>query len=184
METSKNSEYLYDNLEDHQINETDFTKSNCPNIKMINRVNDPYKENINIGNLSIETPLSFLLKRYYMKNISCYISHKKIFLNGCKNDPNYIFLTEEDILITSEYDEEAYKVQINDNKEIKNINNNNNNDLNNNNNNKFENISRRFSKVNPILMRIEYRQVKILFFLLFFIFYFCFFVFYLIIIDK
>ena len=151
METSNNSEYLYDNLQEHQINETDFTKSNSTSFKMIDRVPDAYKEGVNIGNIATETPLSFFLKRYYMKQISCYVCHKKIFLNGCTNDTNYIFLTDEDILITSEYDEE------NNNKPI---NNENKEEINNNINNNMVHINRRFSKVNPILMRIEYRQVN------------------------
>jgi len=142
-----NQEYLYDNLHDHQIDETDFTKLNSTNFNMIDRLPKGYKEGLSIGDISIETPLSFFLKKYYMKNMSCYIGHKQIFLNGCTNDKNYIFLTEDDILITSEFEDE--KLPKNENKE----------DANDANNNPFNDVNRRFSKVNPILMKIEYRQV-------------------------
>lgn len=138
-----NSDYLYDNLEEHQINQTDFTKPTSTSFQMVNRSADPYKDGVNKGNIVVETPLSFLLKRYYMKNISCYICHKRIFLNGCTNDTNYIFLTDEDILITSEYDEEYNNEENKTKVAINNV-----------------ELNRRFSKVNPILMRIEYRQVN------------------------
>lgn len=143
METTDNQEYLYENLQDHQINETDFTKMNSTNFQMIDRFPKGYKEGVSIGDITIETPLSYFLKKYYMKNMSCYVGHRQIFLNGCTNDVNYIFLTEEDILITSEYEDE--KLKKNENKEEQiNLN---------------DGINRRFSKVNPILLKIEYRQV-------------------------
>ena len=137
MENSNGTESLYDYLNDHQIDQTDFTKSNSTTFSMANRFPKGYKEGVSIGDITIETPLSYFLKKYYMKTMSCYIGHRQIFLNNCTNDINYIFLTEEDILITSEY--ESDKLPKNENKE----------DTNN----------LRFSMINPILMRIEYRQV-------------------------
>lgn len=149
MENTENQE-LYNNLQEHQIDETDFTKLNSTNFNMINRFAKGYKEGVSIGDITIETPLSFFLKKYYMKNMSCYVGHRQIFLNGCTNDTNYIFLTEEDILITGEYEDEKLKKNENKDKEKEeekaNI-------------NAFDSINRKFSKVNPILMKIEYRQV-------------------------
>ena len=84
---------------------------------------------LDIGNLNLETPLSFFLKKFYKQTMSSYVAHRQIYLNNNVKDINYIFLMKEDLLITTNFEDE------------KNITDNN------------------FIKINPILLKIDYRSV-------------------------
>jgi len=116
---------------EHLLSETDFTKPDDSKFSIEKRNASAFSNKIEIGNINIETPISFFLKKFYNKSMKNYVIHRQAYLNNCINDINYIFLMKEDILLTSNYEDENNKNQ-----------------------EEFH-----FVKINPILIKIDYRQV-------------------------
>lgn len=131
MESTVNKDKFHLN-ENHELNETDFTKKEDWRFSIEKRKSKAYCNTIEIGNMNVETPLSFFIKKFYKKTMNSYVVHRQIYLNNKINDVNYIFLMKEDILIVSDYDFDTKNSEKNDS-----------------------------SKVNPIIHLIDYRQVII-----------------------
>lgn len=126
-------------LEDeHELSETDFTKRDETKFYLERRRIKAYSNTIELGDINIETPLSFFVEKFYNKSMKSYIVHHQIYLDSNINDVNYIFLMKDDILITTNYEDEYH-----------------------------HNISEQIKspQISPILYKIDYRQVK--FFLLY-----------------
>jgi hypothetical protein len=69
------------------------------------RKSEPYINPFESGNINFDTPFSHFLKTYYNKNINNYILHREI--TGDKPDEkNFIFIMQQDILLTSKYEDE------------------------------------------------------------------------------
>jgi hypothetical protein len=116
---------------EHELNETDFTKKEDSKFCFERRSVCAFSNKIEIGNLNAETPLSYFIKKFYNKTMNYYVVHRQVYLNNCVNDTNYIFLMKDDILITSNYEDE--------------------------NNKNSEELH--FVKITPILIKMDYRQV-------------------------
>jgi hypothetical protein len=130
MENTSN--HSDDDTLDHELNETDFTKKDNSKFLIEKRSSCAYSNKIEIGNMNIETPISNFIQKFYNKFMNSYVAHTQVFFNNCVYDINYIFLMKEDILITSNYEDE--------------------------NNKSPDQLP--FIKFSPILMKIDYRQVR------------------------
>lgn len=126
------SSFQSDDIINHELNETDFTKKDVSKFSLEKRGSYVFTDRIEIGNMNLETPISYFIKKFYNKSMTHYIAHTQVYLNNCINDTNYIFLMKNDILITTNYEDE---------------NNKNPNEL-------------HFIKFSPIIMKIDYRQVN------------------------
>jgi hypothetical protein len=69
------------------------------------RRSDPYINPFESGNINFDTPFSYFLKKYYNKSIQSYILHREITGDN-PYDKKYIFLLQQDILITSKYEDQ------------------------------------------------------------------------------
>ena len=72
------------------------------------RRSDPYFIPFESGNINFDTPFSYFLKKYYNKSINSYILHREITGDN-PNDKKYIFLLQQDILITSKYEDDNHE---------------------------------------------------------------------------
>lgn len=108
-----NSEIIYNNLSSNAYK----------------RSSQPFTQHFVIGGINYDSPISYLLKVFYRKDINSYIYHKEIQGSDPNSDKNYIFILKDDILITSIFEGINYS--------------------------DFS-----FIKTNPIIMKIEYKNVK------------------------
>jgi hypothetical protein len=90
------------------------------------RKSEAFIQNFEIGNINYDTPISYFLKTYYKQNLSCYIYHQEISFS---KEINYIFVLNDDILITTSFEDE--------------------------NNTEFYN----YPTKNPIILKIDYKSV-------------------------
>jgi hypothetical protein len=100
------------------------------NLNFKKRKSDAFKNPYEIGSINYETPLSYFLKTFYNKTLSCYIYHQEIIAEG--NIKNYIFILEDDILLTNNFEDEKNSQEFN------------------------------YVKTNPIILKIDYKKVKII----------------------
>ncbi len=62
---------------------------------------EPLSSKFEIGNINYDTPIAYFLKTYYGQSLNCYIYHLEI---SYKTEKNYIFILNDDLLITTEYE--------------------------------------------------------------------------------
>jgi hypothetical protein len=68
------------------------------------RKSDAYVNTFESGSINFDTPFSYFLKKYYNKSINSYILHREITGDN-KKDKNFIFILQQDILLTSKFED-------------------------------------------------------------------------------
>ena len=86
------------------INEKDERKTTIK-MNFQKRNSEPYNKIFEIGNINFDTPFTFFLKTYYNKSIESYVMHKEITVEN-STQRNFIFIMQQDILLTSQIEDE------------------------------------------------------------------------------
>jgi hypothetical protein len=96
----------HDHDHNHNHNESSsISQLNNVRLNFQKRKSEPFVNfNFEVGNINYDTPISYFLKQFYKKDLSCYIYHKDILFS--ESEKNFIFLLREDILITKSYEDE------------------------------------------------------------------------------
>jgi hypothetical protein len=85
----------------------DSPKEEIVKLNFKKRKSEAFENQIEIGGLNFDTPISYFLKKFYKNDLSCYITHKEISINNTGN--NFIFILHNHLLVTTKFEDEKNK---------------------------------------------------------------------------